>query len=112
MSCFAASTRGGGLNAAAVDCHVPAWWGGGPGHWAGREGFDRLTVDAGVRRGGAGKATLYRRWSSKTALVVTEAAALFAAPEVPDTGDLGEDLRPAGGATCSAKTRIARSSLP
>lgn len=56
------------------------------------EGFERLTMDAVARRCGASKATIYRRWPSKTALAVAAAAALFRAPEVPDTGDLREDL--------------------
>ena len=56
------------------------------------EGFERLTVDAVAKRCGASKATIYRRWSSKIALVVAAATALFPAPEVPDTGDLREDL--------------------
>ena len=56
------------------------------------EGFERLTMDAVARRCGASKATIYRRWPSKIALVVAAAAALFQAPEVPDTGDLREDL--------------------
>jgi AcrR family transcriptional regulator len=56
------------------------------------EGFERLTMDAVARRCGASKATIYRRWPSKTALVVAAAAALFTAPEVPDTADLREDL--------------------
>ena len=45
------------------------------------EGFDRLTMDAVARRCGASKATIYRRWPSKTALVVAAAAALFVPPE-------------------------------
>ena len=60
------------------------------------EGFERLTMDAVARRCGASKATIYRRWPSKTALVVAAAAALFTAPEVPDTGDLREDLLACG----------------
>lgn len=56
------------------------------------EGFERLTMDAVAKRCGASKATIYRRWPSKTALVVAAAAALFQAPELPDTGDLREDL--------------------
>lgn len=60
------------------------------------KGFDRLTMDAVARRCGASKATIYRRWPSKTALVVAAAAALFTAPELPDTGDLREDLLACG----------------
>ncbi|HEY0815520.1 MAG TPA: TetR/AcrR family transcriptional regulator [Pseudonocardia sp.] len=60
------------------------------------EGFERLTMDAVARRCGASKATIYRRWPSKTALVVAATSALFVAPEVPDTGDLREDLLACG----------------
>lgn len=56
------------------------------------EGFDRLTMDAVAKRCGASKATIYRRWPSKTALVVAAAAALFQPPEIPDTADLRQDL--------------------
>ena len=56
------------------------------------EGFERLTVDEVAKRCSASKATIYRRWSSKVALVVAAASALFPLPEVPDTGDLREDL--------------------
>lgn len=56
------------------------------------EGFERLTMDAVAKRCGASKATIYRRWPSKTALVVAAAAALFQRPEPPDSGDLREDL--------------------
>lgn len=60
------------------------------------EGFERLTMDAVAKRCGASKATIYRRWPSKTALVVAAAAALFRAPELPDTGSLREDLLACG----------------
>lgn len=60
------------------------------------EGFERLTMDAVAKRCGASKATIYRRWPGKTALVVAAAAALFQAPELPDTGDLRQDLMACG----------------
>ncbi len=60
------------------------------------EGFERLTMDAVARRCGASKATIYRRWPSKTALVVAAAVALFQVPELPDTGNLREDLLACG----------------
>jgi len=56
------------------------------------EGFERLTVDAVAKRCKASKATIYRRWPSKVALAVAATAALLPIPEVPNTGDLREDL--------------------
>ncbi len=59
-------------------------------------GFARLTMDAVAARAGAGKATLYRRWSSKTELVVDAVARMkreqVGTGPLPDTGDLREDL--------------------
>jgi AcrR family transcriptional regulator len=51
-------------------------------------GFRGLTMD------GVNKTTLYRRWDSRESLVV-DAVEAFAVEqaEVPDTGDLDEDLR-------------------
>ncbi len=60
------------------------------------EGFERLTMDAVSKRCGASKATIYRRWPSKTALVAAAAADLFTAPELPDTGSLRGDLLACG----------------
>lgn len=55
-------------------------------------GLDRLTMDAVATRSRASKATLYRRWHSKVALVID--ALLATKPEVvvPDTGSLRGDL--------------------
>ncbi|MGN6162811.1 MAG: TetR/AcrR family transcriptional regulator, partial [Marmoricola sp.] len=57
-------------------------------------GYHRLTLDAVARQAHASKATLYRRWESKPALVID---ALMKAkdmpdPELPDTGSLRGDL--------------------
>lgn len=72
------------------------------------EGFERLTMDAVAKRCGASKATIYRRWPSKTALAVAAAAALFRAPELPDSGDLREDLLACGRAYVQAGGRNAQ----
>ena len=57
-------------------------------------GYDRLTMDAVAKLARASKATLYRRWSSKQALVVDAVSrskrAVVLAP--PDTGSLRSDL--------------------
>lgn len=73
-----------------------------------QEGFERLTVDAVARRCGASKATIYRRWSSKTNLVVAAAAALFQAPDTPDSGDLRQDLLDCGRAYLQRDGRSAQ----
>ena len=57
-------------------------------------GFRGLTLDGVAARAGVNKTTLYRRWDSRESLVV-DAVEAFAVEqaEVPDTGDLDEDLR-------------------
>jgi len=60
----------------------------------GRLGYDRLTMDAVAAQAKASKATLYRRWSTKAALVVDailRSKETLQAPEV-DTGTLRGDL--------------------
>lgn len=57
-------------------------------------GYDRLTMDAVAAEAKAGKATLYRRWSTKASLVVDailRSKGTLQAPEV-DTGTLRGDL--------------------
>ena len=60
----------------------------------GEVGYDRLTMDAVASAARAGKATLYRRWSSKGALVVDalERSARCHRAELPNTGSLRGDL--------------------
>lgn len=55
-------------------------------------GYDRLTMDAVAAAARASKATLYRRWSTKQALVVDAVCSQNAPTSVPDTGSLREDL--------------------
>ena len=54
-------------------------------------GFSALTVEGVASRAGVGKATIYRRWSSKLPLVV-EAFGQLPAFEDVDTGSLEGDL--------------------
>ena len=57
-------------------------------------GYDRMTMDAVASEARAGKATLYRRWSTKSALVVDailRSKQALQTPEV-DTGNLRDDL--------------------
>jgi AcrR family transcriptional regulator len=55
-------------------------------------GYDRLTMDAVATNAKASKATLYRRWSTKQALVVDAVCSQKSSGQVPDTGSLREDL--------------------
>jgi AcrR family transcriptional regulator len=55
-------------------------------------GYDRLTMDAVAHAAKASKATLYRRWSSKAALVIDAVLAHKGPMTVPDTGSLRQDL--------------------
>ncbi len=55
-------------------------------------GYDRLTMDAVAAAAKASKATLYRRWSTKQALVVDAVCSQKSSGPVPDTGSLRDDL--------------------
>lgn len=58
-------------------------------------GYDRLTMNAVAARAGAGKATVYRRWSSKAELVVHAVSQVGDEPvlaDLPDTGTIRGDL--------------------
>ena len=55
-------------------------------------GYDRLTIDAVAARAGAGKATVYRRWANKAALVVDAIAQPAVVIELPDTGSVTGDF--------------------
>lgn len=57
-----------------------------------RDGLAGLTVDAVAAAAGASKATIYRRWASKEAMVLDAWRELSQAVEVPDTGVLRDDL--------------------
>ncbi len=59
----------------------------------GRSGYAGLTMDAVAMAAGVGKATIYRRWSSKAELLLS-VMDVAGAPvlQVPDTGKLREDL--------------------
>jgi AcrR family transcriptional regulator len=63
-------------------------------HLLAQVGYDRLTMDAVATAAKAGKATLYRRWSSKADLVVDAVSRAKACPAPPavDTGSLRGDL--------------------
>ncbi|HYB34951.1 MAG TPA: TetR/AcrR family transcriptional regulator [Mycobacterium sp.] len=66
-----------------------------------QHGYDRLTVDAVAATARASKATVYRRWPSKAALVLAafiEGIRQVAVP--PDTGTLRGDLLRVGELVC------------
>ncbi len=57
------------------------------------EGYAGVTMEGVAARAGVGKATVYRRWPSKSALVVDAIAACRESGwEPPDTGSAREDL--------------------
>ena len=78
------------------------------------EGFDGMTIDMVAARAKAGKATLYRRWPSKTELVIDAVACMknseINLDELPDTGTLRGDLiammKPAPIRDASQKMRV------
>ncbi|MEE9473392.1 MAG: TetR/AcrR family transcriptional regulator, partial [Acidimicrobiia bacterium] len=55
-------------------------------------GYPRLTIEGLAARAGAGKATIYRWWTTKGDLVLEAAADHLAIGLVPDTGDTRQDL--------------------
>ena len=60
----------------------------------GESGYDRLTLDAVGARAKVSKATIYRLWGDKRALVdAAIAAETVEEPSIPDTGSLAGDLR-------------------
>lgn len=59
-----------------------------------RAGYGSLTMDAVATEAGVGKATIYRRWQTKSELVADVVATLDPGPAAaPDTGSLEGDLR-------------------
>jgi len=57
-------------------------------------GYDQLTIDAVAERARCSKATIYRRWPGKAALVITAVRRHAGQPAAaaPDTGSLRSDL--------------------
>lgn len=76
-------TRDGAILEAAIDVLVEA-------------GYVGMTMDMVAQRARAGKATLYRRWDSKSALVLDAIAKMkdkaLAFDDLPDTGEIRGDL--------------------
>ena len=55
-------------------------------------GAANLSIDGVAQRAGVGKATIYRRWSSKEALVLEALGSDTSTLDVPDTGSLRTDM--------------------
>ncbi len=55
------------------------------------EGFDGMSIDAVAKRAGVGKTAIYRRWSSKEALVLDALKALDIEVLAVDTGNFRDD---------------------
>jgi AcrR family transcriptional regulator len=69
-------------------------------------GYDRLTMDAVAARAHASKATIYRRWQGKAALVVDALNCSKGSMLEPDTGSLAGDFAALGHASCSQESRL------
>jgi AcrR family transcriptional regulator len=72
------------------------------------EGFQGLSVEAVRQRAGVGKATIYRRFPDKVALVRAAMDALHAQLELPDTGTLRGDLEAVWHAAYAAQPTAAQ----
>jgi AcrR family transcriptional regulator len=55
-------------------------------------GFAGATVEAIASRAGVGKATIYRRWPTREALLLAVTTADLPETPIPNTGDLRQDL--------------------
>jgi AcrR family transcriptional regulator len=69
-------------------------------------GYDRLTMDAVAARAHASKATIYRRWQGKAALVVDALNCSKGSMIEPDTGTLAGDFEVLGEGICSQESRF------
>ncbi len=56
------------------------------------KGYAGLTIDGVAARTGVGRPTIYRRWTSKPALVIAALAESVGVSPTPDTGSLRNDL--------------------
>lgn len=55
-------------------------------------GLGRATIEEIAHRAGVSKATIYRRWGSKEELIVDAMAGAVAIFELPETGDIREEM--------------------
>ncbi len=56
------------------------------------QGLDGMSIEAVAARAGVGKATIYRRWSSKRELVAAALSSIDDDVRAPDTGNTRDDL--------------------
>jgi AcrR family transcriptional regulator len=70
-----------------------------------RDGYDRLSMEGVATAAGVGKATVYRRWSSKAELVIDAMATLKPAIDSIDSGSLEGDIELMVVASCSPKSQ-------
>ena len=66
-----------------------------------RDGYDRVSMEGVAAAAGVGKATVYRRWSSKAELVIDAMATLKPSIDTIDTGSLDGDIELMVVASCS-----------
>jgi AcrR family transcriptional regulator len=66
-----------------------------------RDGYDNLSMEGVATAAGVGKATVYRRWSSKAELVIDAMATLKPALDTIDSGSLEGDMDLMITASCS-----------
>lgn len=79
----------------------------------GEVGYEATTVEAVAARAGVGKATIYRRWSSKDDLIIAAIQELLTTVEIPETGDVRRTLiNMVGGAIAFMNTSTAGSIFP
>jgi AcrR family transcriptional regulator len=69
-----------------------------------RDGYDRLSMEGVAAAAGVGKATIYRRWSSKAELVIDAMATLKPALDSIDTGTLDGDIELLIATSCSPRS--------
>lgn len=55
-------------------------------------GYDGMSMEAVAARAGVGKATIYRRWSSKDDLIIGAIQEVISGIALPNTGNLRDDL--------------------
>src|SRR5579883_2770196 len=55
-------------------------------------GYEHMSIEAVAAHAGVGKTAIYRRWSTKEELIVDALSTVKMHPEVPEAGDVQQDL--------------------